>query len=434
MATALFNRWFQSRVFMPDFRPYPAGDPTTPWGRPGAAQKVIVDFIRLRRRLVPYVESTGTAGGPARAGLGANLPPLDMGEYARATMRGRLPAFAFGPFLRVHPVAAAETGDLGVNLEAGGAWFDFWSGASYAGGQTLRIPAPPDMSPIFVAAGAIVPLTTVLEPSGDPADPTEIRIYPGADGTLNLRETPAGPGAAAAETWIPFEWDDRARLLRIGRRAGAGMANARPRRFDIVLVCPGRGIGHLAPARPDLRVAYEGEELRLEVPRLPARPAAPAGLCATVQAGRVVFAWQEPGVSVIYRLKRALTPGGPFEDIASALGSPRHEMPLRAGGAPFHCVITAMNAGGESPPSEPVFVVPPPALMAGLPPSILAPASRVELTPSRPGSWRAAASEPRGLARSPSGPVVFTCPALPRGRRPKRGDPLPETAPAPSVR
>ncbi len=433
MATALFNRWFQSRVFMPDFRPYPAGDPNTPWGRPGAAQRVIVDFIRLRRRLVPYVESTGAVGGP-----GVNLPPIDMGEYARATMRGRLAAFAFGPSLRIHPVAATETADLGVNLDSGGAWFDFWSGASYAGGQALRIPAPSDMSPIFVSAGAIVPLATVLEPDGEADDPMELRIYPGANGTLNLRETQPGPAGKAAETWIPFTWDDRARVLRIGRRAGAEPVPARPRRFDVVLVCPGRGIGHLAPARPDLRVVYEGEELRLQVPRPPARPAAPAGLGATVQPGRVLFSWQEPGVSVIYRLKRALTPGGPFEDVASALSSPRHEMPLRAGGAPFHCVITAMNAGGESLPSDPVFVVPPPALMPGLPPSVLAPApktgERMELVSSRPGSWPGAAAETRGGTRSSPGPVVFTCPAAPRRGRLKRAAAFPEAAPAASGR
>lgn len=432
MATALFNRWFQSRVFMPDFRPYPAGDPNTPWGRPGAAQKVIVDFIRLRRRLVPYIESA-----PARPGLGANLPPIDMGEYARATMRGRLPAFAFGSSLRVHPVAATEAADLGMNLDAGGTWFDFWSGASYAGGQALRVPAPADMSPIFVSAGSIVPLATVLEGAGEAADPTEIRIYPGADGALNLRETQPGPAGKTVETSIPFAWDDRARVLRIGRRSGTGPAPAQPRRFDVVLVCPGRGIGHLAPARPDLRVVYEGEELRLQVPRPPARTAAPAGLSATVQAGRVLFSWQEPGVSVIYRLRRALTSGGPFEDIASGLSSPRHEMPLRAGGAPFHCVITAMNAGGESPPSDPVFVVPPPALVPGLPSSVLAPAARagerMELASSRPGSWRGAGAEARGAARSSPGPVVFTCPVVPRRRQLKRDGSLPETAPAAPV-
>ena len=127
-----------------------------------------------------------------------------------------------------------------------------------------------------------------------------------------------------------------------------------------------------------------------------------------------------------YRLKRALTPGGPYEDIASGLGSPRYEMPLRAGGAPFHCVITAMNAGGESQPSAPVFVVPPPALAPSVPmPAVTSfPRAGERLAPAgRLGA--VAGAEARGGARNPSGPVVFTCPASPRRGRVKLSDVLP---------
>jgi alpha-D-xyloside xylohydrolase len=86
---------------------------------------------------------------------------------------------------------------------------------------------------LFVRAGSIVVMRmrdTVHSGEGL-AEPLEVRIYPGADGTLVLYED-AGDGfayeaGAFAET--NFQWNDVAQRLSIGPRQGtyAGMAPVR---------------------------------------------------------------------------------------------------------------------------------------------------------------------------------------------------------------
>src|SRR5512138_269555 len=100
----------------------------------------------------------------------------------------------FGDRLLVAPVDYARDRFRHVYLPPG-AWRDFWTGEAYEGGTVHRVPAPPDMLPLFARGGAIIPF---LDPSPDtllPAAEPGIRqagpdlrlaIYPGADGELVL--------------------------------------------------------------------------------------------------------------------------------------------------------------------------------------------------------------------------------------------------------
>ena len=46
-----------------------------------------------------------------------------------------------------------------IYLPKGAKWYDFWTNASYSGGQTLRCKATLDIMPIFVKAGSIIPVS-----------------------------------------------------------------------------------------------------------------------------------------------------------------------------------------------------------------------------------------------------------------------------------
>lgn len=352
MATALFTRWFQSKIFTPGFRLPADGSAGESWGAPAPTQQVLVDFLRLRKRLSPYVESTGVDRGRGQAGEFNWLSRVSLGDYAR--LGEHLNGFSFGPALFVQPSPAGDCVDLPVSLPAGSVWLDFWTGAAYGGDQIVRVPAPISRLPLFVRAGSILPLSAV-----DPTDPAattiELRIYPGANGSLALLDSPVS-GDAGPPVSIPLEWDDRARVLRIGACVDAAVLRSAPRRFYVVIVRPGHGIGHLPPPRPDQWVAYDGSELRLSFSAPPPRPAPPLGLSATVQSGRIHFTWRRSSEGLVYRLKR--TPGVtcPCVDVASALLTPEHTTPAPAPGSTFSYVVTALNAGGESAPSEPFTV------------------------------------------------------------------------------
>lgn len=328
MATALFTRWFQIQVLAPDFRVPFSADPSAPHGGPHPSQTVLHDFIRLRRRLAPYVESTPETIVAAAA--------PDYGAFAR--VGGRVAPYAFGPAIRVCPAPVLTEGGWRVTLPAGGRWFDFWTGASFAGGDIVRVPAPIERLPLFVRAGSIIPLAPLGADDAASTGPCEIRIYPGADGKLAWR-TPTGT--------VPLTWDDHARTL----RAEAARAARRCMDFELVVVRPGRGVGLRGPTRADATVRYDGDTQEIRSAPPPARPAAPVGLMIRVEGSRAHARWQEPSAGVLYRLKRVSDTGEYHEDIASVLPGPEHSFSLASDETPFHCSVTAMNAGGESDPS-----------------------------------------------------------------------------------
>lgn len=93
-------------------------------------------------------------------------------------------------------------------------------------------------------------------------------------------------------------------------------------------------------------------------------PVAPAGVTATVGNARVALGWPPSGDATHYHVKRGTSPGGPFAAVASNLAAPAYTDTTVANGTTYFYVVSALNAGGESPDSPPVAtspVAPPPA-------------------------------------------------------------------------
>src|SRR4029079_1573140 len=91
------------------------------------------------------------------------------------------------------------------------------------GGQAYIAAAPRERLPLFVRAGAIVPLGRDVQSTGeDPQGPLTIPLFPGADGTFTLYEDRGEDmGYARGEfARIPFRWDHSARKLTISDAAG----------------------------------------------------------------------------------------------------------------------------------------------------------------------------------------------------------------------
>jgi hypothetical protein len=111
-----------------------------------------------------------------------------------------------------------------VYLPAGSSWIDFWTGEKLDGGRTSVADAPIEKIPLMVKAGSIVPMGPFIQYSTEkPADPIELRIYPGADGSFTLYEDENDnydyeKGVYA--TTIAFHWDDAKRQLTIDARKG----------------------------------------------------------------------------------------------------------------------------------------------------------------------------------------------------------------------
>ena len=79
--------------------------------------------------------------------------------------------------------------------------------------------------PIYVRAGAILPLDPVRQYTAQPVtEPTTVRVYPGADGTFTLYDDDGKSlgyrdGSDTRTMWIRFDWDDKTRRLTLERDA-----------------------------------------------------------------------------------------------------------------------------------------------------------------------------------------------------------------------
>src|SRR5579862_135322 len=148
-----------------------------------------------------------------------------------------------------------------VYLPAGTPWTDFWTGETIAGGQTIAADAPIDKIPLLVRAGSIIPMGPFIQYAAEkPAEPVELRIYPGADGDFTLYEDENDnydyeKGVYAT---IAFHWDDAKRQLTIDDRKGSFPGMLPERTFDIVIVGKDHGMGVGITGNPDKVITYRG--------------------------------------------------------------------------------------------------------------------------------------------------------------------------------
>jgi alpha-D-xyloside xylohydrolase len=148
-------------------------------------------------------------------------------------------------------------------LPKGANWYDFWSNQRYGGGQVVARQAPLDVMPLYVRAGAIIPMGPVVQyATQHPDAPYEVRIYPGADGKFTLyeddNETYAYEKGQSAR--YDLSWNDATRTLTMGPRRGAFAGMVKQRTLNIVVIDTARSSKE-APARAARTVAYRGRPL-----------------------------------------------------------------------------------------------------------------------------------------------------------------------------
>jgi alpha-glucosidase/alpha-D-xyloside xylohydrolase len=93
--------------------------------------------------------------------------------------------------------------------------------------------------PIYVRAGAIVPVDPVRQYTSEPVtQPTTLRVYRGADGAFTLYDDDGESQdyLRGRGTWTRLAWNDARRTLTIAPGAPAGATNVGgAREFDVVL-------------------------------------------------------------------------------------------------------------------------------------------------------------------------------------------------------
>jgi alpha-D-xyloside xylohydrolase len=255
-------RWFQFGAFSPLFRshgefPYREIYNLAPEG--SEVYDSLAWYDRLRYRLMPYTYTlaadTWQADGTIMRGLVMDFP-------ADLKARDVNDQYLYGRELLVAPVHAYKARSRAVYLPAGTAWYDLYSGAHVAGGQTIDAAAPLSRMPLFLRAGAILPVGPVMDYVGQkPEAAITLYVYAGADGAFSLYEDDGVSNgyAKGAFARIPITYDDRTGALTLGARQGRYPGMIETRTFNIRWITPGAPRPLDFDAAPDVSVTYAGQ-------------------------------------------------------------------------------------------------------------------------------------------------------------------------------
>jgi alpha-D-xyloside xylohydrolase len=253
----LLVRWFQWSTFCPILRVHGFKTETEMWKWLPDTQEHLLAYDRLRYRLLPYNYSVASR---VTFQNDTFMRPLGMDFPQDPKAWDVADQYLFGPAFLVSPVTQPQATSREVYLPAGARWVNFWTGQTQEGGQAITVAAPLAQMPLLVRAGSIVPFGPDVQYANEKsADPIELRVYPGADGSFTLYEDEGDgygyeKGSRAA---IPFTWNDRTRTLTIGPRQGEFPGMLKTRTFRIVLVASGAGTG-IEPAAAAVEVPYDG--------------------------------------------------------------------------------------------------------------------------------------------------------------------------------
>jgi alpha-glucosidase len=175
----MFVRWVQNGVMHPRFTIHSWNDDQTvnePWMFPEVTP-IIRRTIELRYQLLPYIYHqlflAATEDEPI-------LRPTFLDHEHDARCLEETDDYLFGRDLLVASIVEPGQRERDVYLpDNRHGWYDFYSGQWYAGAQTVRVPAPLERIPLFVRAGAILPLSKRLAYTDANQDNCRIlRVYP----------------------------------------------------------------------------------------------------------------------------------------------------------------------------------------------------------------------------------------------------------------
>jgi alpha-glucosidase len=230
----LYARWFQLGCFSPIFRSHGwVWREHTPWAHGPEVEAICRRYAELRYRLLPYTYTLAwqayTLGLPLMRPLVLNYP-----DDPRVWSLGH--EFLWGDDLLVAPVTREGATAWPVYLPAGG-WYDFWTGALHEGPRGVTVEAPLDRLPLFVRAGAIVPLGPVVQHTGERLDEVTLLIYPGGDSRFEMYEDDGRSNAyrrgGHALTRVECASRPRGATIRIAAPAGDASVVPLGRRYVI---------------------------------------------------------------------------------------------------------------------------------------------------------------------------------------------------------
>jgi alpha-D-xyloside xylohydrolase len=184
----LYVRWAQLALLSSHARAH-GHPPREPWAYGERAEAIVRTWAELRARLVPYLWAEALrCGQDATPLVRALLLDFPDDPVARAVDD----QYLLGRSLLVAPVLDAR--DCRQVYLPEGRWVDFRTHTVLEGGRHLDVSAPLDCVPLYVRAGAILPLGPLRQHTEEASDePLTVNLYAPAGEAEYVLDEPEGP-------------------------------------------------------------------------------------------------------------------------------------------------------------------------------------------------------------------------------------------------
>jgi len=272
----LYVRWFQFAAFNPLFRSHgrdwrlhlpwgwntgEIGYPETPNYHPdpselhnAAIEPICKKYLELRYQMMPYlysaVKETCETGVPIIRSLWLHYP-----TDAAAVARGD--EYLYGRDILVAPVVEKGATSRSLYLPRG-TWFDFWTRERSEGGREFTRNVDLATMPLYVRAGAVIPMGPVKQYTEEPVDgPLTLWVHPGADGSFSLYEDDGKTFDYRKQEFmrVNIAWKDRQRRLSLRLANGSKMLE--PTKRNIIVRVAGEDLTRA--------VVFEGRSMEVKL-------------------------------------------------------------------------------------------------------------------------------------------------------------------------
>jgi alpha-glucosidase len=228
-----YIRWIEYGALSPIYRPHCTHNhERMPWTFGPEAERVARRFLDLRYRLLPVFYAAAHENYETGEPL---LRRLDL-YYPQFTEASRDDEYLLGRYILVAPVLQGELAKSPTAPRVAwippGDWIDAWNGEIVSGPVTVTNQVPLDQIPIWIKAGAVLPLAPQMQYTGEkPWSPITLDLYPSATETNHATlyeddtRTTAYQRGQFRNTDIAMSADETDKIVRV--EIGAAVGNFR---------------------------------------------------------------------------------------------------------------------------------------------------------------------------------------------------------------
>jgi len=175
----LYTRWLQMACFSPILRPHGSGIPSEPVFFNDTTRRIVRRFMKLRYRLLPYLYTTAWEAHKNGSPI---VRPLFYEFPDDSTTYGINNEYFLGKDLLIVPILKHGVKSKRLYLPKG-IWYSWWTAKKYTGKQWIEVPVRLDNIPVFVRAGAFIPMVKAVNSTEDySSENLTIRFYPDPSG------------------------------------------------------------------------------------------------------------------------------------------------------------------------------------------------------------------------------------------------------------